>query len=1177
MRFRWQQFGFALILTWTTQAVTPLPSFAQTSAPAATAPTATATAPRSFEEILALENPTERITALQQFLKTNPNGENANSAREALVASHAQLGEVQLGDNNIEKAFESFQRAIRALPKQISDRFFEETVSKIPMIVATRGYRAEAVLLGKTIEMRFASEAERLAAIGEFYLTIEASGEAIHALENAAQLAPEDGRLQRALGAAYRMGLRIDDAVAAYQLAVRFDPKDRRAYYDLANLYRSQGAYEDALKLYRKQLEIDPKHSASYKGLALAYTALGKDDQAAAALNQVRDLRGSSDEITQDILLQTQLAFYLLAQGKVKAARQAAEAALLIEPRFSWARIAAAEVEMADRKFFEAERHLLAAQQFANFPTLSFTLGKLYLIVEDFDGATEHLAKAFSYSPTDKFTTRLGGIRDMQSDELRDLLAPEHQAAIFLAEPPTSDELFKIAESLTRTDARLLNAKPRPTPNGEKGAGKAREKSKEEPENNDARNEAKLEQSVKGFVEAEASRRPFRALYMARRLAQAGRALPLAIELAGQALEVAETATEAEGSLPDLPNYDREGRLRTFRGRAYDARGWAEFKAGHNAAAVTALSEAVAAYGALPEHKEALRHLATAKETAGEFAVALEMYLAAYEPADKNRADLNRTAIEVLYRKVNGSLNGLPERLGQPLSAKTAELIASTAQRASKPKAEAAKTTVAANNEAEKANAGGASSEFNPNQLLAQRTGEGNKTNPRPLTPNAATGSSVSAANKTGQPNGEAGSQESLRVGLLGIPVKAGTLRNPPPQFSKPAPREGTTPNAAPSTATSAPREPVADIAKALPPAPATEKNAATEPPPNLTEPPKVATKELPAEQPKTTEPEKPATELAEAAPTKEINTKEINKEAGKESAKETAQPEAPPTSSTTSEKAAANVTAEPATPALKTEPEKAAEKAVEKAAEKAETATATEAPSLSKEKPVELPAAQPEIRLASAAVTPPLDLPAPPVADEAAPEKPAEAKVSALVTAPAEKPASGEPTDAGKAVTEKPEAEKPKVENSEAQKVEAEKPEVEKTEIEKAGAEKVEAEKAEPPALPVLDEGKLAAVPLAPVLPLESTLWQVTLPPTLTFKPLRQPPAPGFTTDSGVTVQYELLPNAPAAAAPPAAAPPVSTRPRRVHELVPVTPEPAPSSTRKRRTNPPPSRPERD
>lgn len=830
--------------------------------------------PRSLDNILAIEDPNARLAALQQFLRANPNGEKALAAREAVVTSYAQLGETQLGDNNIEKALEAFQRAIRALPKQVSDRFFEDTVVKIPMAVSTRGYRAEAVTLGKTLETRFANEAERLAALGEFYLTIEAAGEAITALENAARLSPEDARLHRALGAAYRMGLRIGDAVAAYQLAVRYDPKDRRAFYDLGNLYRSQGAYDDALKLYRRQLEIDPKHTSSYKGLALAYTALGKATEAAAALSQVRDLRGSSDEIRQDILLQTQLAFYYLALSKMKAARQAAEAALAVEPRFSWARIAAAEVELAEGKYFEAERHLLAAQQYANFPTLAFTLGKLYLIVEDFDGASEQFAKAFNYTATDKFTTRLGGVRDVQADELKDLLAPEHQAAIFLAEPPTSDELFKIAEALTRVNAKLL----------EKPAEKAPDAKPLAPATKDS-NTDKLEQAARTFVEAEGSRRSFRALYMAQRLAQAGQALPLAIKFAEQALELAEVATEAEGAVRDYPNYDRDGRLRIFRGRAHDARGWAWFKAGRNREALLALSEAATAYGPLPEGRRALWHLATAKEAAGELPVALELYLAAYEsPVNKNSVDVNRTLIELLYRKVHGSLNGLNERLGRPLSTQMTAAIAelarsSTVAKTATPETATAtvKTTLAATEPAKPASTEApANTDFNVKQLLVNRRQEDRPAADKPearLAPpanqprgNAAPTAAGNAGNKAGnKPTGE-----PLRIGLYGIPVNSGKPRiAAPPTSTTP-----TKPNAASKTASvnPAPNQPATP-----PPAPISVKEAAVK---------EAAAKELVAEvskevsKPPTEEPKQTVASPVETPPANMPATTAANVEA---------------------------------------------------------------------------------------------------------------------------------------------------------------------------------------------------------------------------------------------------------------------------------------------------------
>jgi tetratricopeptide (TPR) repeat protein len=637
----------------------------------------TAVAQESIEKVLSIEDPQARITAIQKFIKTNNVQEQTQIAREALTATYAQLGDNELGNSNIEQANEEFRRATAALPEKITDRFFEDTVIRIPLALSVRGYRNEAIALARTLEKRFAKEPGRIARIGEFYMTIEAPTDAIRALE-AASAETENATLHRALGSAYRMGLRLDDAVSEFQLAIKSDARDKRAYYEMANLYRAFGADADAIKLYQKQIEIDPKHTSSYKGMALALLSMGKDDDAAAALNQARDLRGSAEELTGDLSLQTQLAFRYLARGKIKLARQSADAALYLEPRYAWARIAAAEIDMAEGKYFDAERQMLAAKNYASFPTLFFTLGKIYLAVEDFDGAQEQFALAFNYSQQKQFTARLGGAVEVEAENLKDLLAPEHRAAVFLDQSPTLDEQFKIAESLVKFNTRLKLVKMPPPVNrptrGQTKPATPAAKSQETPDGAQMRRKLleDLDQAAMSFIEAENIRRSFRMLYIAQRLAKAGAALGLAVELADQALGLAEVAVEYEGSLRDYPNYDRNGRLSIFRGRALDAKGLALFKQNKNEEAAAVLTESVKAYGSLAESKGALWRLATVRESSGEIKEALNLYIAAYEPAANPGMDINRAVIESLYRKVNGSLEGLDKLIG-------ADVIASNA------------------------------------------------------------------------------------------------------------------------------------------------------------------------------------------------------------------------------------------------------------------------------------------------------------------------------------------------------------------------------------------------------------------------------------------------------------------------------------------------------------------
>ncbi len=609
----------------------------------------------TLEAALAVTEPATRIEALQKFLQAQPDAPQADTVRAEITRGYAYLGEMQLAEKNVDGAIQRFKQAIAAFPKQVDDKFFDEVAARIPVAVSVRGYRTEAILLAREMEARFGADAQRLAAIGEFYLSVEAPTEALRALNSAVKVTPDNARIYRLLGAAHRVNLNLDKAAEQYTAAIKADPKDSRAYFELANLQRARGRYDVAINLYTHQLGLEPDHAPSLKGLALCYLAQGKDERANELLAQAA--RVTNAELTRDFYLQTQLALTYLARGKVGPARQAAEAALTAEPRFSWARIAAAEVELAEGKYFDSERHIIAAMKYADFPTLHFMLGKIYLAVEDFEGALDEFGKAFSYKGG-KFQTRLGGVQEVSAETVAELLAPERQASLFQAEPITTEVEFKLAENLTRFEGAVRGTK--------QSSSQLVSAILLSQKNNKAVS-AEIEKSTEEFVETEGSRKAFRWLYAAERLTQSGQSLETVLKLTGQALEVAESATAPEGSLRDYPNYDRDGRLRVFQARALTLRGRALVKLNRPTEAIMTLEQAVETYGLTPERTRAQWQLALAKESAGQTKEALDLYITAYEPPDKTSvgSDLNRTVIEGLYRKLHGSLNGLNERIGK--------------------------------------------------------------------------------------------------------------------------------------------------------------------------------------------------------------------------------------------------------------------------------------------------------------------------------------------------------------------------------------------------------------------------------------------------------------------------------------------------------------------------------
>ncbi len=614
----------------------------------------------AISALLAIEDPAARIAALESFPGPRTSAADRQTVREAIVASHAQLAERHLRENNIERAVRHFRDAIERLPETIPDPFFVSTVIRIPQATSMRGYRTEAVLLARSIEKRasVAEDSRKLGAIGEYYLTIEATADAIRTLEAAVRITPTEIELRRLLASAYRMGLQLDNAVAEYQRILGRAPSDGRTLYELANLYRAHGAYEEAIALYQQRLEREPRHEPSLKGLVIAYLALGDPgQQGAAALARLREMAPTPEEATRDVSFQTQLAFHYLLQtqsnrNRLREAREAADAALAIEPRYAWARIAAAEVALAEERYLDAERHLLTALTYANFPTLRWTLGKVYLAVEDFEGAQEQFSQVFQPVANGEFEATLGGVRTVRTRGLRTLFALEHQAAIFLATSPTSHDTSRVIEALIGFESGLADW-IRPARPSSDAPGSDR---------------AALLQLVEQFVVASPERQAFRSLYAAERLIGTGTLLDKAIEMANRVLAEAETATEPAGSLRDYPNYDREGRVAILRGRAWDRKGWAYYKAENLTAADAALLEAIQSYGDLPEVRRSFWHLATVRETAGDQASALALYLAGYEPpatppekggAGREKTDVRRTILELLFRQVRGSLDGL--------------------------------------------------------------------------------------------------------------------------------------------------------------------------------------------------------------------------------------------------------------------------------------------------------------------------------------------------------------------------------------------------------------------------------------------------------------------------------------------------------------------------------------
>jgi tetratricopeptide (TPR) repeat protein len=657
---------------------------------------AQAGSPRAMlERAKAAPEQQERIDLLERIIATAGDSSVESEARELLMREYALKGEQYLREGDPQRAAQAFKMVLRAAPPVINDKVFGQFIFPLPMAMNAFGFRAEAADLMRSFEARFENEPNRIVEIGFFYVQIEAPLEAVRVLERAIQLAPNDHRAHNSLGTAYLINLRLDDASAEFSRALELDAGDEFANLNLANLARANGDYQRAVAYYRKQLAIKRDDSEARGGLAIALLALGRDEEAESEIKRATELAPG------DYRFLTQLAYFYTTRKKIALARPLIERAVRIEPRYAWAFITKANMDLIEGGFGDALSTLISAQGHANFPTLTFELVKALMALDGYDQALDVLGKAITMNQSGEFEALLGGAIKARSPRMDLLLERERQAALFLNEQPTTGLQYRLAEAIAKIDhfinmavsGRKANQpvasrrRARPDQSKSSAAGQARGEqddlkgatrprrvsgddapalTAELSAGSDANlpGMAELLRAITAFTTLDDGRQPFRMVWVARKLTDSGIGLDVAEQLARRAISMAEAATEPEGSMRDAPLLDRDGRRAVFLGRAYDALGWAMFKKGDAAGAVETLSRSVQVYPQSGERKTALWHLAVATQEAGNERRALDLYIASFEP-ESPTSGVRRARIESLYRKLNGSLAGLDEKLRQ--------------------------------------------------------------------------------------------------------------------------------------------------------------------------------------------------------------------------------------------------------------------------------------------------------------------------------------------------------------------------------------------------------------------------------------------------------------------------------------------------------------------------------
>ncbi|HEY6046296.1 MAG TPA: TPM domain-containing protein, partial [Pyrinomonadaceae bacterium] len=658
-------------------ATNPSPAVAATpqpiavSTPISTKPTARVESSRDDSEAaneaeeveLTLTKPAEaRLAALKSFLNTHPNSTARRRAFELLVVTHATLGDELLGKGESLAGIEQLLLAISEAPIDASDKLFNGVVAQIPLNLFLRRESAAADTAARNIAAKFAGDPKKLLAVASFYATVERGEAAREIAAQALKLAPDLAEAHQSMAMALHISLRLSEAADEYKRALELDPNLKGARRSLADLRRALGKDEEALELYRQQLATDAADKAARAGLIISLLNLGRQDEAKTELESA--LKADSN----NLVLLASAAYWFAAHDQTDLAVELGSKAVELQPRYTWSQIAVARALIAQGNPLAAERAIRLARVYAKFPTLDYELANALAAAGLYEEAAEALSQKFRIK-NNRIETLLGGHISAEAASFVELLAPERQASIFQSVAPETEANAKMLKDLLVFTTAV--SPPEGTSIDESAAVAA----------------------AKEFAAGTDAARAHRELYAASRLLQKGVGFQTAYDLAEAArtsadaaltvpaLTVAVQADEyretraraiAAGGTPDIPEAPRNLLSNILRGRIEDISGWALFNLDKTDDAIDHLRRAV---NILPEgtplRRGSLWHLAAALERQGKNEEALSTYIVSYNAGEPDPA--RRAIIERLYRRVNGSTDGLEERIGRQAATGNAE------------------------------------------------------------------------------------------------------------------------------------------------------------------------------------------------------------------------------------------------------------------------------------------------------------------------------------------------------------------------------------------------------------------------------------------------------------------------------------------------------------------------
>lgn len=271
--------------------------------------------------------------------------------------------------------------------------------------------------------------------LGEAYSKSGSPEAAFPEYVRAADLMPDDPKVQLIAGQYLLLATRYEDARARARKVLERDPKNAAAQVLLGNALAGLKDYDAAAASLERAIEFDPNRGLSYATLAAIETVRGRTPEAEAAYARAIEVDPKLPEA------RLALGSYRLQAGDQKGAEEAFLAALAIDPKNALALRSLASMYVNLRQADKAEPHLRTLADELDDPAAGFMLSEVLLVtgreadavkrLEALSANRQHYAEAKLRLATLDF---VAGRRDSAETHLVDLLKqqPRHAKALAL-------------------------------------------------------------------------------------------------------------------------------------------------------------------------------------------------------------------------------------------------------------------------------------------------------------------------------------------------------------------------------------------------------------------------------------------------------------------------------------------------------------------------------------------------------------------------------------------------------------------------------------------------------------------------------------------------------------------------------------------------------------------------